>query len=72
MKKIVKLALGIDVAQKELVTCLAGMFDDWEAKKLGHRNFPNTAKGFEAMIRWVKKMTDGTVQIRYVMEATGV
>lgn len=72
MKKIVKLVLGIDVAQKELVTCLAGMFDDWEAKKLGHRNFPNTAKGFEAMILWVKKMTDGTVQIRYVMEATGV
>jgi transposase len=72
MKKIVKLVLGIDVAQGELVTCLSGISDDWEAKILGHRNFTNTKKGFEAMILWVKQMTDGTVQVRYVMEATGV
>ncbi len=72
MEKIVKLVLGIDVAQKELVTCLCGISDDWEAKILGHRNFPNTRKGFGTMILWAKKMGDGSLQMRYVMEATGV
>ena len=69
---IVKVVLGIDVAQKELVVCLARMFNDWTPELYGHKTFANTAKGFEAMILWVKKMTEGVITVRYVMEATGV
>jgi transposase len=72
MKKIVKQVLGIDVAQKELVVCLGRMYDDWAPELYANKTFANTAKGFIALLLWVKKLTDETIGVRYVMEATGV
>lgn len=72
MKKIVKQVLGIDVAQKELVVCLGRMYDDWTPELYGYKTFANTDKGFMALLLWVKKLTDETIGVRYVMEATGV
>jgi transposase len=72
MKKIVKQSLGIDVAQKELVVCLGRMHDDWTPELYAHKVFANTVKGFIALLLWVKKLTDQTIGVRYVMEATGV
>ena len=72
MKKIVKQVLGIDVAQKELVVCLGKMYDDWTPELLSHKTFPNTQKGFINLVEWVKKLTDASIPVRYVMEATGV
>jgi len=70
--KIVKQVLGIDVAQKELVVCLGRMQDDWRPELYAHKTFVNTAKGFEIMLLWVKKQTEESIPVRYVMEATGV
>lgn len=73
MRKIMRQVLGIDVAQKELVVCLGRMFDvDWALELYSHRTFPNTNKGFEALVLWVKKLTVESIPVRYVMEATGV
>jgi len=72
MKKIVKQVLGIDVAQKELVVCLGRMYDDWTPELYNHGIFANSKKGFEAMLKWIKKLTIDTTPVRYVMEATGV
>jgi transposase len=72
MKKIVKQVVGIDVAQKELVVCLGRMHDNWEHELYASKAFANTKKGFENLGAWVKKQTDETVAVRYVMEATGV
>jgi transposase len=72
MKKIVKQVAGIDVAQKELVVCLGRMYDDWSPELYAHKTFANTVKGFVALLLWLKKMTDETIPVRFVMEATGV
>lgn len=72
MKKIVKQVVGIDVAQKELVVCLGKMYDDWTPELYAYKSFANTAKGFVSFIQWVKKLTDISISIRFVMEATGV
>ena len=72
MKKIVKQVLGIDVAQKELVVCLGRMHDDWTPELYGHGTFANSKKGFDAMVKWVKKLAMEATAVRYVMEATGV
>jgi transposase len=72
MKKIVKQAVGIDVAQKELVVSLGKMYDDWTLEVYAHKTFRNTEKGFIALVTWVKKLSDAEVSVRYVMEATGV
>jgi len=71
-KKITKQSVGIDVAQKELVVCLGRMYEDWTPELYGHKSFPNTEKGYLALIMWVKKLTDHDIPNRFVMEATGV
>ena len=72
MRKIIKQVLGIDVAQKELVVSIGRMYDDWTPELYGCKTFANTAKGFEAMVLWVKKQTEDVIPVRYDMEATGV
>ncbi len=72
MKKIVKQVVGIDVAQDELVVCIGRMYNDWTPELYGHKIFSNTAKGFISLADWVAKLSDCTIEMRYVMEATGV
>jgi transposase len=72
MKKLLKQVGGIDVAQKELVVSLGRMYDDLSPEIFAFKVFPNTAKGFEALLAWVKKLSDPAVDVHYVMEATGV
>lgn len=72
MGKIVKQVVGIDVAQKELVVCLGRMYDDLTPELHANKTFANTASGFAALTLWVKKRTEESTPVRYVMEATGV
>jgi transposase len=72
MKKIVRQVLGIDVAQRELVVCLGRMHDDWTPELYSYGTFVNNKKGFDAMVKWVRKLTSETTPVRYIMEATGV
>jgi transposase len=72
MERIVKQVVGIDVAQKELVVCLGRMHGDWTPELYASKTFANTAKGFAALTGWVKKLTEESSAVRYVMEATGV
>jgi transposase len=72
MRKIVKQVVGVDVAQNELVVCVGRMHNDLSSELYAHKAFPNTSKGFISFIAWVTKLTDSSVAIRYVMEATGV
>jgi len=72
MKKVIKQVLGIDVAQKELVVCLAKKYNDWTEENYVHKTFVNATNGFEQMVKWVKKLTDIDIPVNYVMEATGV
>lgn len=72
MQKIVKQVCGIDVAQRELVVTVGRLLSDLHAELYAHRSFPNSDKGFTALVAWVKKVTNPEVETRYVMEATGV
>ena len=72
MKKIIKQIVAIDVSQKELVVSLGRMYDDWTPELYASKKFSNTPKGFLALVSYVKKLTDDTAGLRYVMEATGV
>jgi transposase len=72
MKKILKQVCAIDVAQKELVVILGRLFDDLTQELYSRKTFPNTQKGFQALVQWVKKLTSEQIIVRFVMEATGV
>lgn len=72
MRKIVKQVVGIDVAQKELVVSLGRMYDDWTPEMYASKTFQNTQEGFVKLVSWSQKLTDPSVELRFVMEATGV
>ena len=72
MKKILKQVCGIDVAQKELVVTLGRLFDDLTQELYSRKTFPNTKKGFLALLQWVRKIAGDQCVVRFVMEATGV
>lgn len=72
MKRLLKQVVGIDVAQKELVVSIGRMHDDLVPEIYGHHVFPNTPKGFEALITWVNKRSETLTVMQYVLEATGV
>ena len=72
MRKIVKQVAGIDVAQKELVVCFGRMYEDLTSELSAHKTFVNNDKGFAALLLWLGKLTEPTLPLRFVMEATGV
>jgi transposase len=72
MTNIVKQVMGIDVAQKELVVSVGKMDQQMTVDIFAFRTFPNNEKGFKALTLWAEKMTENSVNLRYVMEATGV
>lgn len=72
MQKVLKQVVGIDVAQKELVVMLGEMQDDLSQHLYAGKAFPNTLKGYDSLLGWVKKQMLSDVSVRYVMEATGV
>lgn len=72
MKRLLKQVVGIDVAQNELVITLGRMHDDLVVELYGSKTFENNGKGFVAMLAWVSRLTEASVPVHYVMEATGV
>ena len=72
IRKFLKYAAGIDVAQNELVVSLGRMDEDMTIEIYGYKVFPNSEKGFIALVLWVKKLAGETTQVCFVMEATGV
>lgn len=72
MKKVVKQVLGVDVAQKELVVTLGRMYDDLSIELYAYNVFKNNEAGITALIKWVQNLTIVEINVRFVMEATGV
>ena len=71
MKKVIKQVVGIDVAQKELVVSLGRMYEDLTPEIYAYKAFANMPKGFIELLAWVRKLTESSICVRYVMEATG-
>ena len=57
MKKISKQALGIDVAQKELVVSLGCMHEDLSIEIYAYKVFPNTKSGFSTLVSWIQNIS---------------
>lgn len=72
MKKVVKQVVGIDVAQDELVCTFGKVYDDFTLELVTRHVFENKPKGFVKFTEWLKPIVSKDIQLRYVMEATGV
>jgi transposase len=69
--KYLKQIVGIDVARNELVVTLGRMQEDLSIELCARKTFANDKNGFWSLVCWAKKLTDSTLSVRYVMEATG-
>ncbi|WP_221391985.1 transposase [Dyadobacter sp. NIV53] len=67
-----KQVLGVDVAQKELVVTLGRLLADLSIELYAFKVFSNTEKGFSSLLTWTNKLIDPDIEVRFVMEATGV
>jgi transposase len=72
MEKILKEAVGIDVAQNELVATLGRMNECLDIELFAFKVFANSKKGINNLVSWASGQCSKPKDVRYVMEATGV
>lgn len=72
MEKRLKQSLGIDVSKLTLSLSLGFLTDKLEKEFKSHEDVPNELPGYKAVLQWIEKSVDSTVDLVVVMEATGV
>lgn len=72
MKGTLRQVVGIDVAKDELVACLSKIDKHYNVETISSAAFKNTVAGFKKLLEWTKKSAEKNVNVRFVMEATGV
>ena len=72
MEKRLKQSLGIDVSKLSLSLSLGFLTDKLDKEFISHSDVPNDILGYRALLNWLKKSVDNSVELLVVMEATGV
>lgn len=72
MKRVVKQVVGIDVAQDELVCTFGQVYEDFTLELVTRHTFENKPVGFKKLTEWLEPIVNKAIQLRFVMEATGV
>ena len=71
-EKVIKQSIGIDCGKVELVVAFGVMLEGFEEKIISNTAFKNNPEGFKKLQKWAGKLTDKTVELVYIIEATGV
>ena len=71
MKKL-KQSVGIDISKDSFTACLCTSYLNSTHSKTDVLKFKNEKKGFNQLIRWVRKIAEKEIPLVYLMEATGV
>jgi transposase len=71
-EKVIKQSIGIDCGKVELVVAFGVMLEGFEEKIISNTAFKNNPEGFKKLQKWAGKLTDKTVEMVYIIEATGV
>lgn len=72
MKKVLKQIVGIDVAQDELVCSYGRVDENFTIEILSRHTCSNNKVGFKKLTEWLESIVNKGLQLRFVMEATGV
>lgn len=64
--------VGVDVSKDTLDVVFSTIDLQQHVKVKGSRKFANTAAGFEQFLQWVESKRDKTIELRVLMEATGI
>jgi len=68
----IKYGIGIDISKSTFTVSISVLQKHQEIHLIASEEFENVKKGFNQLLRWVKKNILKDVEVFYVMEATGV
>jgi transposase len=69
---IIRQCVGLDISKKTMACCFQFQDSNQDLKVKASKSFNNNSSGFQALHEWIQKWANPTIQIRLVMEATGV
>lgn len=72
MQKLFRQSVGIDIAKDTFTACVCKSFADGAVHSSGVEQFDNCKRGFNQLVRWVRKQATAEQSSCYVMEATGI
>lgn len=67
-----KCCVGIDMSKDDFTACIATRKGAANYHYSGIEKFPNIKRGFNQLVRWVRKVCSPEVELVFLMEATGV
>jgi len=72
MENIIKQSVGIDIAKETFTACICQRSISGKERLSEVVDFKNIKTGFNQLIKWSRKITDPSLEVVFVMEATGV
>ncbi|WP_341837481.1 IS110 family transposase [Chitinophaga pollutisoli] len=71
METLVRQSIGIDISKDSFTACLCQLFAKGKYSFSEVRTFENGMKGFNQLIKWVRKSCSSSIPVSWAMEATG-
>ncbi|MDF1574749.1 MAG: transposase [Bacteroidales bacterium] len=72
MEQLIKQSVGIDVSKESFTACVCTHYKTGEERLSEVIEFKNLKSGFNQLITWSRKITVPSLEVTFVMEATGV
>src|SRR5690554_259092 len=70
--KTQKQSIGIDISKDTFTACFCLLYQDGRLQFSDVKKFKNDKTGFNQLLRWSRKVKDSSIEISFLMEATGV
>lgn len=72
MDTLIRQSVGIDIAKATFTACICQRLSDGSTRHSKVESFSNTSRGFNQLVKWVRKQCVPKPQVSFVMEATGI
>ena len=72
MKQLIKQNVGIDISKESFTACVCSCLKTGEEQLSEVLEFKNLKSGFNQLVKWSRKITEPSLEVTFVMEATDV
>ena len=71
-QQLIRQCVGIDISKASFTACVCSRFSSGEEKLTEVIDFKNQKTGFNQLVKWSRRITSPSVEMVFVMEATGI
>jgi transposase len=72
MQTTIKQCVGIDISKASFTACICRKLLSGEALLSSVESFENSKLGYNQFVKWSRKLTNPSVEVLFLMEATGI